>query len=177
MIYIGNKNHRFCNELNRNLREAFSKIKEEFGDHLEAINENTNEINANYEYLLEIDMKIEKLNENIEELYMMLSENKKKKYTKDSFKQIYLTLREQEIFTLLYARNGDLIELKELSRTLGLTDEMIDKSIAGMIIKGIPIIKRYVEDKVYLVLDEEFRNLQAREKVIQISDVVKRKMY
>ena len=45
------------------LKGVFSDVKEELEDHLTAINENTNEISANYEYLCEIDSKMDKLNE------------------------------------------------------------------------------------------------------------------
>ena len=36
--------------INKTLKKAFNKIKEEFEEHLGSINENTNEIQANYEY-------------------------------------------------------------------------------------------------------------------------------
>ena len=45
-------------------RDLKRRIKEEFDEHLGSINENTNEIQANYEYLCNTDSKIDKLNEN-----------------------------------------------------------------------------------------------------------------
>ncbi len=48
-------------ETNSELQDAFSQIKDEFEDHLTAINENTNEIQANYELLCNIDQKLKGL--------------------------------------------------------------------------------------------------------------------
>ena len=44
----------------------FVKIKQEFLEHLDSINQNTNEIQANYEYLKEFETKLEKLRERID---------------------------------------------------------------------------------------------------------------
>ena len=60
------------------LKATFTKIKEEFEDHLDSINENTNEIHSNYEYLCELDSKIEKLNEKLEEIMMFMQHLSKK---------------------------------------------------------------------------------------------------
>ena len=40
------------------LRDAFDKVKSEMTDHLEAINENTSEINSNHDYLLKLENMI-----------------------------------------------------------------------------------------------------------------------
>ena len=55
------------------LKATFNKIKEEFEDHLDSINENTNEIHSNYEYMCELDSKIEKVNENLQNLRLSLT--------------------------------------------------------------------------------------------------------
>ena len=45
--------------VDKELKGAFLKIKKEFEEHLQAINENTNEIQSNYECLCEIEAKID----------------------------------------------------------------------------------------------------------------------
>ena len=48
-------------DINSDLHEAFSQVRDEFEDHLIAVNENTNEIQANYELLCNIDQKMTKM--------------------------------------------------------------------------------------------------------------------
>ena len=62
-------------ELDKNLKQAFLKIKREFEEHLQAINENTNEIQSNYEYFCEVDGKMDKLAERIEKIQLYLQSN------------------------------------------------------------------------------------------------------
>ncbi len=57
------------------LQDAFSKIKEEFEDHLTAINQNTTEIQANYGYLSEIDEKIEKICQRLDQIGLFYKRN------------------------------------------------------------------------------------------------------
>ena len=69
--------------LSSTIKLAFSEIHDEFQEHLESINENTTEIQSNYTYLCELDNKIAKLNERIDEIHLILAnltaEKKKKK--------------------------------------------------------------------------------------------------
>ena len=58
--------------LKSSLNKAFEQVKEQFEDHLESINENTNEIQGNFEYLCELDRKIDKLSEQVEQLNMLI---------------------------------------------------------------------------------------------------------
>ncbi|MEK6828081.1 MAG: hypothetical protein AABX78_01910, partial [Nanoarchaeota archaeon] len=58
--------------LNKSLRHEFIKIKQEFEEHLQAINENTNEISANYEYICELESKLDKLSERVDQIQMYL---------------------------------------------------------------------------------------------------------
>ena len=48
-------------------KKAFSKVKKEFEEHLEAINENTNEIQSNYELMLKLEEKLDKVENSISE--------------------------------------------------------------------------------------------------------------
>jgi len=57
-----------------NVKSAFKTIREEFEDHLDAINENTNEIQANYEHMCELESKVEKVNARLDEIQLMLNQ-------------------------------------------------------------------------------------------------------
>ena len=58
--------------LNRTLKSEFSNIKNEMDEHLLAINENTNEISANYEYIHEIESKLDRICERLDKMQMFL---------------------------------------------------------------------------------------------------------
>lgn len=138
-------------------------------DHLEAINDNTNELSNMYSYIEELDKKISKLNERLDEAEMkILKINGQKKMESSDFKDIKLNPKEQEIFILLYEENGELLDYKKIARNLGLTEEIVRRTISGIISKGIPIVKKYFDSKIYLMLDPEFRELQIKEKVIKL---------
>ncbi len=155
--------------IEENLKLSFNKIKEEMNDHLQAINENTSEINSTNSYVSEIEERLNKLAERLDDIEARLSElSGKKEVNETNFKDIILTPKEQEIFFILYSRTGDLLDYKEISRALGLTEQLVRKYIGSMINKGIPIIKKYFEEKVYIVLDSDFRNLQAKKNIIKL---------
>src|SRR3972149_3298837 len=92
-------------EIDQRLRLAFSEIREEFQDHLEAINENTTEIQSNFAYLCEVDNKIAKLNDRIDDIYNVLSKMTGKKMKKmPCFDDIDpLTEMEKNVFLNIYA--------------------------------------------------------------------------
>ena len=54
------------------MKKVLAEIKDELNDHLDAINHSTNEISSNYEYLCEIDFKINKLAERLDQLQLFL---------------------------------------------------------------------------------------------------------
>jgi hypothetical protein len=153
----------------KKIRQAFSKIKDEMSDHLDAINENTNELNSTNEYVAQVEEMVNKLSERLDDIELKLAEfSGRKTISEDDFKHIILTSKEQEVFYILYSRTGDLIDYREISKSLGLTEELARKHVSSIINKGIPIIKKYFENKTYLVLDSDFRNLQAKKNLIKI---------
>jgi Fic family protein len=159
-----------------NLKQSFNKIKEELTEHLDSINQNTNEISANYEYIFELEKKIDKLNEKLDEALMFLSKFKEKTFDREIFRNITFNSREQEILLLLYARNGDLTSAKEIAKMLGLTEDKVNSYLSDIVSKGIPIVRKNIEGIIYHVLDYDFRNLQAKEQLIRFNESVIKEM-
>ena len=162
--------------INKTLKKAFNKIKEEFEEHLGSINENTNEIQANYEYLCNVDSKIDKLNEKIEDLQLfinrLVAKDDKKHNEEPVYTHIFLTTKEKEVFLALYtmAEEKGPITYKAISRRIGLTEFMVREYIVNLIEKGIPVIKKYVNQEVYLDIDQKFRHMQAKENLVDINE-------
>jgi len=151
-----------------------SNLKDELDEHLTSINQNTNEIQTNYEYLCELDSKIEKLKERIDEVSMFLGLSRSKQHYKIS----PLTKNEKEVFLVLYTKGEekDYLTYKEIARSIALSKELVMNYITNLIEKGIPIIKKYADNKVYIKLDPNFKSLQAKENLVKIDEVISSKL-
>ncbi len=152
------------------MKGIVAQIQDELNDHLESINANSGELQINYEYLSDVELKIDKLNEKIESIQMFLGMKKQEEAEKN---KITLTLREQEIFLSLYT-SEKLLSLEQIARKIGLTEASVKNYIDSIISKGVPIIKRYLGGNLQFVLDEEFRNLQAKENILEINEAIAR---
>lgn len=155
------------------LKKALAETRLELDDHRESINQNTDEIQACYDYLAEIDAKLEKFSERLDMLQARL----------DPVPQhnISLSRREQEVFIHLYSEDDPLHGL-ELARRLGFTEEMVSSHIQCMLQKGVPVLRSLVGGSVQYSLDLRFKDLQARRNVLNISptlsqQVLQEKLY
>ena len=149
--------------MQKSIKASFEAVKSELDNHLDSINQNTTELSSVFEYLSEIDEKIEKLSQRLDELQLFINPE----MDPDKLK-VKLTLREQEVFMVLYAVQKQ-VTLKDIARRLGLTEEMANNYIFNLISKGIPILKQFKEGKMFLYLDLKFKDLQARKNVLDIN--------
>jgi len=74
----------------KKIKASFKKIRTEMDDHLDAINENTNELVSVADYIAELEAKIVKLGERLDEAEMKISDLKKNR-TDDIKKSISKT--------------------------------------------------------------------------------------
>lgn len=159
----------------RDFQRVIHSFREEFDDHLDAINENTNEIQTNYEYLCTLDTKIEKLAEKIDSLMLVLGQTQAKS-GHAQYTILPLTHREQELFLVLYTHEQGFLSYAEIARKLGFTVQMVEQYVTSLIQKGIPLMKRFQNNVVYVSLDPEFRNLQTKESIVHVDDGIIRDM-
>jgi len=159
--------------LNQKLKTIFSSIYIEFEDHLNAINENTNEIQTNFEYLCELDNKITKLNERIDEIHIILSKLTGKKTLKKSKLDDIdpLTTAEKNVFLNLYTEQLPLT-YADLARKMKMPIPVIREYITNLLEKGIPIQKIYKNTRPYIFLDPKFKNLQAKKNILKIEQKI-----
>jgi hypothetical protein len=148
------------------------EVKEELDEHLEAINQNTNEISSNYEYLCELDYKINKLSEKVEQIQLFLEANMSFKSTrKPKYETKPLTNNEQDVFLVLYTleEKKGAVSYADISKRTGLSEDLVSEYITRMIEKNVPIIKRYVNNQPFLRLDPQFKRIQAKENILGIN--------
>ena len=154
------------------IKAEFTKIKHEFAEHLQAINENTNEIAANYEYICEVENKLDKLSERIEQIQMYLASTSGINIVKRrSFDVKRLNRREQEVFLVIYTLEEEKgsVTYADIAQKLEISEQLAGNYVTSIIEKGVPIIKRYLNLKPHLNLDPEFKTLQAKENILQLS--------
>lgn len=150
---------------------VLGQITGELEDHLIAINENTTEIQSNFEYLCEIDRKIEKLVERIDELSMIV---KGKKEEKKAFDIKKLTKKEKEIFMAIYQLTEEKKEVtyKQIAKKICATESLVSAYVTSLIEKGIPIAKRYAGKIAKLTLNKAFRDVQAKQNIVGINSLL-----
>jgi hypothetical protein len=157
------------------LKQSFKMIKEELNDYRESINQNTNEIQGNYEYTCRLESKIDKLSERVDELSMFLQQltGIEKEYEK--FTVSSLTTKEQEIFLVVYMSENE-ITYKELARKTGLTENLVICYVTNLVTKGVMITKRHCENDVFLGIDREFKEVQAKHNILKINETISEAM-
>jgi len=155
----------------KRLKQEIAGMKHELEEHLQAINENTNEITASYEYISEIENKIDKLSARIEQIQMHLECGSSDAPKSDNFDVKRLNRREQEVFLVIYTledeKNG--VTYDDIACKLSMSVQLAANYVTALIEKGIPIIKRYINSKPRLRLDPEFKTLQIKENILQLS--------
>ena len=170
MKYLANKT---SSGIHSALKSAFKKIKGEFSDHLDAINQNTNEIQSNYEFLCELSNKMDKLGERIDEISMVLRQSNIIIDEKPSFAPQKLTQNEQEFFLAIYTIQDEKgrTSYEELAQKLTIPVTLVQAYLTTLISKGIPISKRYINNQVFVYIDPDFKSLQAKENILSISEM------
>lgn len=154
---------------------AFNKVKEELTEHLDAINQNTNEMSFMHQYIVELENKIEKLSERIDEITLTNDSTNPSKIEYDVEQS--LSIREQEVFLALYLADSKKTAV-EIAQYLGLTEDLINNYVFKLISKGIPINKIFSKNKssLFYSLNKHFKDLQARKNVVMINESVMEEM-
>ena len=164
-------NHRQeIQSIRSDLKTACESIRDEFNQHLDTINSNTDEIQQNYEYLAQIEQKLDKLAERMDAIEVHMN-----RVPKTNLKKIVLSHREQEIFIVLYS-SPEKLTLRMIARKLGFTEEMVSAYLDNIIAKGVPVL-RQVAGETFFFLDHNFRQLQAKNKVINIEESIVREIF
>ncbi len=149
---------------------ALKGLREEFDDHRESINDNTNEIEANYELLHKLESKVDRLEAQLEQLQLSLSRIFGNSSPQQLSSSIDLDEREKEVFLILYtAAEEKPLTYRDVASALKESEFLVRGYITNMIEKGVPIAKRYVNDVAYVSLDNSFRDRQAKENIVRIS--------
>lgn len=137
--------------LREELRVVFSKIKEEFEDHLESINQNTIEIQSSFEYLSRLSNRVDKLEQRMSRFEMDRPEEHR-------IETVLLTRDEEEVFAILVenTRRRQLLTYEDLAYKARVSKTFSAHLVASLVDKGIPVGKRFSNGSVLLEIDPGF---------------------
>jgi len=158
------------------IKEAFKKIKEERDEHLESINQLTSELQTAFEYVSELETKYEKLKEITDELQIFM--NSLLLNDKTHYANISLTLDEQKLFLTLYLfGEKEPLSWTHLTKRLDISNNTLRQLLSSLLDNKIPITKEKISSEWYFNIDPRFRELQTKEKVINIHESVSKGIY
>ncbi len=154
--------HASCSEITAGI----SEIKEAHQDHLDTINENTQEIEATSDQVHEIETKLDKLNLRMDAMHMVL-----KQLVFEHRLSVQLNLNEQKLFSLLCAHKNYL-KMEYVVERLRLSDVIVKELVTALMDKGIPVVRKEHGGGSFLHMDPAFSQLQQQQGMIKISPAV-----
>lgn len=156
-------------DVNVVVNDSLSQVKEELEDHLNAINENTDELQCHYDLLMQLTQKIEKLAERVDTLQTIIT-NENVEQQKE-FTISPLTKKEKDVFQALYAlaHEKEVVTYAELARRCCITEQLAAQYVTSIIAKGVPVWKKHVGKTVHLTLDPDFVLEQAENNVVGVT--------
>jgi len=137
-------------------------IRKMLDEHLAAINDNTTEIQALFDYLQEIEIKVEKFSQRLDQTQLSLG------IPKPKINVAPLNHIERKIFLVLYTE-ASLLTYPEIAQRTALSPSIMPECIATLIQKGVPFKRSFFDSQLFVGLDPEFKELQAKENIINLS--------
>ena len=146
------------------MRKDFEMIRIALEEHLSSINENTSEIQALFDYLHELEVKVNKLSERLEVVQLDADQGVVAEETKvDSLNQI-----EKNAFLVLYTEDNPLTYI-EIAMKARIPFSAINDCISSLIGKGIPLLRSLANNQMFFKLSPSFKERQAKENLINLS--------
>jgi len=157
------------------LKQGLNDLRTELTEHLDAINENTSEIQSSFGCMNELNSKVEKLAERIEGMELFLQTNGNFIVEEKGFEIKPLTKTEQHVFLIIYALEDEKghVSYTDLIKKTGLPGYMVHEYISRLAEKGIPMIKKYINNAPYIKLNPNFKRVQAKENILMIDTAQK----
>ena len=143
------------------MKKDLQSVRQALEEHLNSINDNSSEIQALFDYVQQVEVKIDKLAHRLEEAQLAYDCVHTKSVSP-------LNQEEKKVFLILYTEEGPL-SFREIAEKSGMKPSLIPDCVSSLVQKGIPLRRSYFQDRLFFKLDPEFKELQAKENVINLS--------
>lgn len=144
------------------MKKELKQIRQDLEEHLSAINENTLEIQALLDYLQEIEIKTDKLSQRLDQLQLKDSSTDRKLVI------LPLDQLEKKIFLVLYTEH-EALSYSEIAKKSSLPASLIPEAVSSLVQKGLPLQRSYFNNHLFFQLDASFKELQAKENLVNLS--------
>ena len=144
------------------MKKEFTSIRRILEEHLASINENTMEIQALFDFLQELEVKVDRLSQRLDQTQLLQGQPVPKPIITS------LNHTERKVFLLLYTEEVPL-SYQEISVKTNLPSSMVPECISSLVQKGIPFQRSLFNNTFFLKLDPSFKELQAKENVVNLS--------
>ena len=140
----------------------FNDVQNTLDEHLSAINENTVEIQSVFDCLQEVENKLEKITQRLDQLQLAQGIPLHKSTITP------LNQTEKKIFLTLYTEENPL-SYREVAEKCQVPTAIIPECIASLVNKGIPLHRSFANNQLFISLDAQFKERQAKENVVNLS--------
>ncbi|MEK6900309.1 MAG: hypothetical protein AABX05_04245 [Nanoarchaeota archaeon] len=144
------------------MNKEFSAIRKMLEEHLTSINENTAEIQAMFDYLQELEIKVDKLSQRLDQAQLDMGLPNSRLNIRP------LNQVERKIFLVLYTEESPL-SYPEIAQKAEISVSIVPECISSLIQKGIPFRRSFFDGHLFLSLEPQFKELQAKENIINLS--------
>ena len=144
------------------MKSEFMQIRRALEEHLTSINENTAEIQALFDYLNGMEVKVDKLSLRLD----LMQLNFGQPVTKASVTP--LNQVEKRIFVALYTETTPLC-YEEIALKTAISPVVVPECLSSLMNKGVPFLRTFVNDQVFVKLEPTFKELQAKENIVSLS--------
>lgn len=147
--------------MKENIKSQFGHIRGMVEEHLSAINENSSEIQSLFDYLQDLEVKVDKVTARLDSIQL----EKQTTNTKDIEP---LNAIEKQIFLSLYMEELALT-YQDIAHRVHLSVALVQESITALVRKGIPLVRSFFNNQQFVQLETEFKERQAKENLINLS--------
>lgn len=138
------------------VRKSFSKLREEMDDQRETLNQLTSELEGVYDWIFQFEQSLQKISEGVAE-----------KQVARQADVVNLTLREQELFVLLYLTQEPL-HLTSIADRLGFQELVVQEYADRLMMKGVPVLRQPTSEGLFYSMELKFKERQAKEHLVEI---------
>jgi predicted transcriptional regulator len=150
--------------LRKGTYKELEKIKNVLEEHLSSINDNTSEIQSLFDYLQEVENKIDRLSQRLDQV--QLSNNSEEEHEKPTITPLDHT--ERKVFLALYTEEMPL-SYREIAERALVPSSVVSDCLSSLATKGIPILRSFCNNQLFIKLSPSFKERQAKENLINLS--------
>lgn len=144
--------------------EEINNLKKLLQEHFNSINDNTAEIQSLFDYIRELEIKLDKMTQRLDKI--QLNQSQEPPVARPSV--LSLNQTEKKIFLILYTEEIPL-SYQEIAIRTSLPLTIMPECISSLISKGIPFQRSFFNNQLFFKLDPLFKEKQAKENIINLS--------